>query len=97
MVAIATAAPLLMKKVEESYIGDEMVQRSISECVIGGKNAEGIEYRNRLIYKNGNIYIGANKEIRQKIISEIQASQEGVTQISKQAIRGLRCISTGLG
>lgn len=53
MVVIATAAPLLMKIVEESYIGDEMVQRSISECVIGGKNAEGIEYRNGLVQEMG--------------------------------------------
>lgn len=60
---------------EKSYEGGEMIQRLIYECVIRGQYSEVIEYKNGIVYRNGRIYIGANKNVRQKIISEIHVSQ----------------------
>lgn len=52
LTAITSTTPMWMKQMEESYEGDETVQRLITEREIGGQNSEGIEYMNGLIYKN---------------------------------------------
>lgn len=96
LAAITITTPLQIKEVEESYMGDELVPRLIFECVIGGKNSDEIEYKNGLIYKDGRIYIDASNNVRQKIINEIHASQQGDIHAYKQVIIGQSC-TFGLG
>lgn len=87
LAATISTTSVWIKEVEESYVADELIQKLISECVIRGKNSEGIEYRNGLVYKNGKIYIGANNDVRKKIIREIYGTQHGDILESKQVMR----------
>lgn len=74
--AISLAKPGWLTELQESWHNDELAQQIITNVVAQLEQLEGFSYDNDTIKFNGRLYVGANGELRQKVILELH--QKGV-------------------
>ena len=75
--AISGAVPVWLQEVLNSYTNDLATQQLLAELAVVSPNSSGFSLKNGLVYKNSQLWVGANTALKTKIIAAFHSSAVG--------------------